>query len=69
MEKSGESKEKRKSEFGMEGYQRNTPEGEFEDTGLEPMFKFPICDSRYYKRLMVSTWKIRKILTNYQNGF
>jgi len=46
-----ESEEKRKPEFGMEGYQRNTPEGEFEDTGLEPMFKFPICDSRYYKKI------------------
>ncbi len=46
-----EGEDRRRHEFGMEGYQKNTSEGEFEDTGLEPMFRFPICDSRYYKKI------------------
>jgi hypothetical protein len=31
--------------------QPSPSEGEFEDTGLEPMFVFPICDSHYYRKV------------------
>ena len=27
------------------------PEGEIEDIGLEPMLRFPICESRYYRKI------------------
>lgn len=40
----------KKYEYGKEGH-KPTPEGEFEDTGLEPMLRFPVCESRYYKNI------------------
>jgi len=30
---------------------RKMPEGEFTDIGLQPIFKFPICDSKYYHKI------------------
>ena len=30
---------------------RKIPEGEFTDIGLQPIFKFPICDSKYYHKI------------------
>jgi len=35
-------------------YQESTPrpEGEFENIGLEPMFRFPVCESWYYKKIV-----------------
>lgn len=46
-----ENSEKRRYDSGRGDRYRNTPEGEFEDTDLEPIFKFPICESEYYKKI------------------
>src|SRR6185312_9547222 len=43
--------EKRRNEYGKDSFQRKQPEGEFEDTGLEPMLRFPVNESRYYKKV------------------
>jgi hypothetical protein len=43
--------ERRRYDSGRGDRYRNTPEGEIEDIGLEPVFKFPICESDYYKKI------------------
>lgn len=46
-----ESDDKRRNEFGREDFYRTGHEEEFEDTGLEPDLRFPVCESKYYKKI------------------
>jgi hypothetical protein len=46
-----ESDDKKGYDYGKEGFHKPATQGEFEDTGLEPMLRFPVCESRYYKKI------------------
>jgi hypothetical protein len=48
--KRDEDDDRRRGDFPRDA-QRPQPEGEFEDTGLEPSLRFPVCESHYYKKV------------------
>jgi hypothetical protein len=46
-----ENNDRRRNEFGREDFHKQDHEQEFEDTGLEPDLRFPVCESKYYKKI------------------
>lgn len=46
-----ENDDAKRNEFGREDFHKSGREQEFEDTGLEPDLRFPVCESKYYKKI------------------